>query len=237
MIVQSTIEQFVEGWVICRRVPNTRIHKESAFIHVRFGEHVGGRTDEIFINEAAPETLKQVEQYMNEQQKYWLTVFSEGEPLNLSQHLYRVSETLMVNELIEPLDKITAAAGTEVKLIDDEAEALELNAYFNAAIADPRRIKDTDIEDYAVYVNGQPAGNGRISFNPAEGVACMDNIYVDAAYRGNGLGKVLCSTLLHRAQPLSKRCILASSDMGYPLYKKLGFEPICNMHVYEQAGS
>lgn len=53
----------------------------------------------------------------------------------------------------------------------------------------------------------------------------MLNIFVDAAYRHQGIASRLMELLISDAKSMQLDCIgLKASEDGYPLYKKLGFE-------------
>ncbi|UHA72745.1 GNAT family N-acetyltransferase [Paenibacillus sp. 481] len=228
---QRLIEHFVNGWVLCRTVPNTTVDKQALFTHVHFGENIGGRTDEFFVNNYSETSLNRIKQHVNTPTDYWLSVFSEQGAKPILGYKYKVSEFLMTHHLQKGLIPSTNhSPEIDVRAIKEEHETVELDKQ----IADPRRLRDPAIAYYAIYVNNEFAGNGRVSFQLDTGVSCLDNIYIHSTYRGQGLGHQLCAALLQKAAEKSDMCILASSQMGHSLYTKLGFETVCNIHVYEK---
>ena len=55
--------------------------------------------------------------------------------------------------------------------------------------------------------------------------AWLAHLIVHTEYRNQGLGKMLTNALLDRADPkIFKTIYLDATDMGYPVYKKVGFE-------------
>ena len=79
-------------------------------------------------------------------------------------------------------------------------------------------------------VDGQKlAGFGMLfHFND---VAWLGWIVVDKKYRGNGIGKSISEHLVKEGKKLgADKLILTATEMGYPIYQKLGFETTSYYH-------
>ncbi|MFA1819545.1 GNAT family N-acetyltransferase [Virgibacillus oceani] len=63
----------------------------------------------------------------------------------------------------------------------------------------------------------------------------MDRIHTDENYRGFGLAANLCSFKLAMSKNYGViKNILGSSEMGFHLYKKLGYETVIPMYVFSK---
>lgn len=89
---------------------------------------------------------------------------------------------------------------------------------------------------YLATLDGQPVGTSRLFLGG--GVAGIYNVATIPQARGQGIGAALTLLPLHQARSMGYRAgILQSSEMGFRLYQRLGFEKLCNMdHFYWTAG-
>jgi GNAT superfamily N-acetyltransferase len=87
-------------------------------------------------------------------------------------------------------------------------------------------------EGFIALSGDEPAGTGMILFH--HGVAWLGAIIVDEKYRNKGLGTTITKHLIERSENLgAESVILIASEIGYPLYAKLGFETELNYLVYK----
>ena len=93
------------------------------------------------------------------------------------------------------------------------------------------------LRHYLGYVDGRPVATSTLYL--AAGVAGIYNIATVPAARGQGVGSAMTLLPLHEAREMGYRAgILQSSEMGYPVYKRLGFAEVCRMdHFYWQAAN
>jgi len=90
---------------------------------------------------------------------------------------------------------------------------------------------DTPVRYYAGYWNGQIVATSTVFMG--SGVAGLYNDSTLPAARGQGLGAALTlAPLRWAAQQGVRAAILQSSFMGYGLYRRLGFEKLCDMTYY-----
>lgn len=89
--------------------------------------------------------------------------------------------------------------------------------------------------NYQVYltVDGQPASTGQ--FYLQDGLVILDDIATSPDFRKRGLAKKMLHHLLNTAKQMGyhQAALIATPD-GYPVYQKLGFQPIkLYFDVYE----
>jgi ribosomal protein S18 acetylase RimI-like enzyme len=54
------------------------------------------------------------------------------------------------------------------------------------------------------------------------------------AARGRGIGRAVTLAAMKHARDLgAKRAVLQSSEMGYPVYRAIGFEDVCALRLYD----
>jgi GNAT superfamily N-acetyltransferase len=92
------------------------------------------------------------------------------------------------------------------------------------------------IRHYVGYWHGQPVVTSTLFL--AAGVAGIYNVATLPNARGQGFGAALTTTPLHEARDLGYRAgVLQSSEQGYHVYQRLGFQHLCQMeHFYWGAG-
>jgi ribosomal protein S18 acetylase RimI-like enzyme len=89
---------------------------------------------------------------------------------------------------------------------------------------------------YLATLDGQPVGTSRLFLG--SGVAGIYNVATLPQARGQGIGGALTLMPLHQARSMGYRAgVLQSSEMGFRLYQRLGFEKLCNIdHYFWTAG-
>jgi len=84
---------------------------------------------------------------------------------------------------------------------------------------------------YIGFYEGRPAASGKL-YRGAK-TAGIYFIGTLPEFRRLGISKKMMGTLLSAAGALGYgRAILQASDMGYPVYRKLGFEEICRIRIF-----
>lgn len=91
------------------------------------------------------------------------------------------------------------------------------------------------IRCYLGYLNGKPVASSTLFLGA--GVAGIYNVATLAEARGQGVGSAMTLAPLYEARDMGYRVgVLQSSDMGYGVYQRLGFQKLCQMdHFYWQA--
>ena len=85
---------------------------------------------------------------------------------------------------------------------------------------------------YLALLNGQPVGTSQLFLSA--GVAGIYNVTVLPEARGRGVGAAVTLAALREARQRGYRIsILQSSRLGYPVYRRLGFQDYGKLHTYE----
>lgn len=89
-----------------------------------------------------------------------------------------------------------------------------------------------DMRHYLGYFDGKPVTASTMFL--AEGVAGIYAVATRAEFRGKGLGALITLTPLLEAREKGYRAgILQASDMGYPVYKRLGFQDVFRYGAFQ----
>jgi ribosomal protein S18 acetylase RimI-like enzyme len=88
------------------------------------------------------------------------------------------------------------------------------------------------LRNYLGYWNGKPVATASVFFGA--GVAGIYSVCTLPEARGKGIGAAVTLRALHKAREMGYRIgVLQSSEMGYNVYKKLGFRHLCQIeHFY-----
>jgi ribosomal protein S18 acetylase RimI-like enzyme len=170
---------------------------------------------------------------------------ADWEPV-LSKHGFGFSNHTpgMAVDLHELNDAIQAANGFEIRSVDD-GESLRawakvfVNGYGLPSAWESVTFDlwmqlgfDFPIRNYLGYLNGKPVSTSTVFYGGgAAGVYCVATL---PEARGQGLGAAISLQPLLEAREMGYRIgVLQSSDMGFNVYKKLGFRHLCQIeHFY-----
>jgi len=82
----------------------------------------------------------------------------------------------------------------------------------------------------------QPVASG--SLTDAGGIASIDAIATSPEFRGRGLGYAITVALLELARERGYSiAVLEASDMGFPIYERIGFSTFCEYLIYSYSPS
>jgi GNAT superfamily N-acetyltransferase len=85
--------------------------------------------------------------------------------------------------------------------------------------------------DYIGYLHGEPVATASIMYG--DGVAGLYNVATLPEARGKGIEAMISYVPFNDAEKNGYRYgILHASSMGYPVYKRLGFQDICKLIRY-----
>jgi GNAT superfamily N-acetyltransferase len=87
------------------------------------------------------------------------------------------------------------------------------------------------VQTYLGRINGESVGVSGVAY--AAGVAGVYNVGTLEAYRGKGIGRALTLAPLLDARERGYRVgVLHASEMGLPVYRRLGFQQYCQIQHY-----
>jgi len=91
--------------------------------------------------------------------------------------------------------------------------------------------KSAEISFYTALLDGQPVGTTALFIHRnVPGIYCVSTI---REFRGRGIGAAITSKPLIEARDRGyKTGTLQASSMGYPVYKRLGFQDVCSLRVF-----
>jgi GNAT superfamily N-acetyltransferase len=95
---------------------------------------------------------------------------------------------------------------------------------------------DVPWRHFLAVLDGRPVATS--SLFVAAGVGGVYFVFTAPEHRGQGIGAAVTLAALHEAMSLGcEKAVLGSSEMGYPVYRRLGFVERCRIGVYEWAPS
>jgi GNAT superfamily N-acetyltransferase len=163
----------------------------------------------------------------------------------LSRHGFRLSDdtpgmAVDLQALHEPTETVD---GLEVRVVADE-ETLRMWAHvftvgyglppdWEASVYDLQLQMGLEfpIRNYLGYLNGEPVATSSIFFGG--GAVGIYSVSTLPEARGKGIGAALTLRPLQNAREMGYRiAVLQSSEMGYNIYRKLGFRHLCQIEYF-----
>ena len=151
----------------------------------------------------------------------------------------------MVLRLDRMRDEPPDLAGLEVREVVDETDfggwadvqrdtwglSAESDAAWRSAHLRLGFGRELPLRNYLAELDGKPVGGAAVFF--AEGVAGIYNVAVIPEARGKGIGREVTLAALRDARELGfSLSTLGSSDLGLPVYLRIGYEEVCRIRVY-----
>ena len=231
--LNRAIDLFVRGEFYCSPQPTTQLHDYDSIKHLAFGTTVGGRTDEFFVYNSNPAHVIEIIDKQDTNENHWLTVLSDEKPYCYDAEGYTIKST----EYLMMLNLDNWSIETEnkmIKRVKTQEEARRINHLFDKAAIDLDKLDDPNLHFYVGEENGHPASYGRYLLLDKT-VCFLSHVFTSKTHRGKGIAKALCQRMLIDAtQEGAVKSVLAASQMGHPLYLKLGYRDITKMWVLEK---
>lgn len=231
--LRKAIDFFIQGEFYCSRQPASQLHDYGSIKHLALHTNVDGRTDEFFVYNSNPAHVIELINKQDTKEDYWLTVFSDEKPYSYDAEGYIIKNTeflMMLN-----LDSWVYETDNKIiKRVKTEEEARRINHFFDRSVIDLKKLDDPNLHFYVGEENGGPASFG-LYLLLDKTVCFLSDIFTSKIHRGKGLAKALCRKMLIDAKHEGAvKSVLASSQMGHPLYLKLGYQDVTKMWVLKK---
>jgi len=166
----------------------------------------------------------------------------------LSQHGFRLSDDTpgMVMDLQTLTEPPQTVDGLEVRVVADEESLRAWAHVFTLGYSLPSDWETAvyelalrlglgfPIRNYLGYRNGEPVATSCLFFGA--GVVGVYSVSTLPQARGKGIGAAVTRQPLQKARELGYRIgVLQSSETGYSVYKKLGFEHLCQIEYFHRS--
>lgn len=168
---------------------------------------------------------------------YAIVVESDVAPLVEERLLERGWE--MVEEepamLLSPIPELpTPPSDLEIQIVTTQREFDD----FMGMLPELRRwvpsleaALDPDVALFVGYVDGRPVAAGRLAC--IEGVGEITSIETLEDFRRRGIGTAMTwATIAEARQRGCMAITLTATELGYPVYLRMGFRPICSYRTY-----
>lgn len=230
--LKKAVDFFVRGEYYCSRQPASQIHDYDSIKHLAFGTNVDGRTDEFIVYNSNPAHVIDTINKLDIKKDYWLTLFSDEEPYSYGAEGYTIKSTEFL--MILNLDSWSFETDNKIiKCVQTEEEARRINHFFNKAAIDLKKLNDPNLHFYVGEENGHPASHG--SYALLDKTVFLNDVFTSKMHRGKGMAKALSRKMLMDAkQEGAVQSVLVSSQIGHPLYLKLGYRDVSKMWVFER---
>jgi len=169
---------------------------------------------------------------------------SDWEPA-LSKHGFGFSDgtpgmAVELQALKEPTETVPSL---EVRVVADKESLQDWVKIFVSGYGFPSDWKDTvynlwlalgigfPMRNYLAYLDGQPVSTSTVFYGGGvAGIYCMATL---PEARGKGIGTAVALKPLHNARELGYAIsVLQSSEMGFSVYKRLGFRHLCQIENF-----
>jgi GNAT superfamily N-acetyltransferase len=116
-----------------------------------------------------------------------------------------------------------------------DAEAFGFPLEVGRLMFNERLLTATEVELYVGYVDRMPVAISALI--AAQRVAGVANIATLSSHRGRGIGEAMTAHVIKRGREFG--CIMASlqaSEMGKPVYERMGFRTVCEYRTFHRPG-
>jgi ribosomal protein S18 acetylase RimI-like enzyme len=169
---------------------------------------------------------------------------SDWEP-SLSRHGFGYSNDTpgMAIDLLEMNETMQRADGLEIRIAGDAESMRSWAKVFTKGYSLPPSWEaiafdvwmqlglDLPMRNYLGYLNGKPVSTSSVFYGGGvAGIYCVSTL---PEARGKGIGAAITLKPLQEARDLGYRVgVLQSSEMGFNVYKKLGFRHLCQIENF-----
>jgi GNAT superfamily N-acetyltransferase len=251
-LMEAIEESWYKAWRMLTSTPWGKIQEDRYMKKVYTGLIDGvlvTRIDDDLVDEKIEEAKNF---YSNLGHRWTWPIYSSTRPLNLGNSLERhgfrrVEEKhpLMAMNLEELKEDFPLPKGLEIRKVVGETTLPIWSRVFLVGHGLERLLEpgsrifqavgvrdDHPATKYLGFYNKMPVASTQIFYGRR--VARLNFVSTMPEARGKGVGTAISwFSLLSARNRGYKVAVLTSTDMGYPIYRKLGFEDICNFDYYQ----
>ena len=232
---QAVADTFIRAYAYLQSsVPGTTLTALGDLMCLRFGRAFDGVTAEYFAIELDPDHVVQAIRQAEGGAAHWLTVFTDFPEETQAAYLDRGYETdeaqFLMGRRLEGIQLSRSSLPVHRAARLGEIEAINQARGFRVIY--PGFLADRLVEVYYTGAPDNPAAWGS-ALLVDETTVYLANMYTVPAFRRQGFGSALLSTILvDAAEGGAERCILVSSNTGHRLYQKHAFVDLWNVEVF-----
>lgn len=238
--IDDLIRLYIRNWTYCweQSERRTTIGHYGQTNPVDYGFIMGGRRYEFFIwgKYIKKDILNTLQQY---KEPFYISYFSDNPiPEAIIKDYYFIAiDYLMTANLADlhigkPTSNLIHRIRTERKAHDVNLKLFYISKSERLKMIKPDRLADPHLRFHYLETNdGAIAASG--SYSLIDELVLLDNIYTKPKYRRNGFAEILCRKMLFDAKKEgAKQSIIASSEQGRSLYKRLGYKDVQKIYIY-----
>lgn len=147
-----------------------------------------------------------------------------------------LTDLARANRTVDGLEIRTVASMTDLQHhIAILVEAFGIPAALAEGLFAARILSLLDVELYVGYVDGKPVATSALAASTR--VAGVYNVATVAAQRGRGIGEAMTAHAVRRGA--SSGCVISSlqaTEMGRPVYERMGFTLMCPYRTFHRPG-
>ena len=189
--------------------------------------------------------------FKDKKKPLFLTTGPSSKPENLKEHLEKngihhvQTQRGMALDLETYDEKFELPNNLVLKKVEDETDlknwlkiytigfdySSSLGDFIYNQYGDKLINKKDDMTHYIAYLNGKPVSTSTLFIT--DNIAGLYNIITIPEGRNNGLGKIMTKVPLEEGKKQGcKIAILQATELGVPLYSKLGFNEVCTFDLF-----
>jgi GNAT superfamily N-acetyltransferase len=135
------------------------------------------------------------------------------------------------NETVADISEVTDADILD-EVVDITATVFGIPPEFVRQMTTSSMLNDEEVRMFVGRVDGVPVACGRLI--KTDDVAGVFDIAVDEEFRRQGIGEAITWAVLRAGRDAGCQIgALESTEMGYPLYQRMGFETVVDYHRFE----
>jgi GNAT superfamily N-acetyltransferase len=249
-LMEGIEESWYEVWKMLTSTPWGKVEEDEHMKRVYTG-FIDGVLVTRLEEDRVDEKIEKAKCFFSNLSRRWTwPIYTSTRPLNLGGYLERhglrrVEEKhpLMATNL-DVLEDVPVPDGLEIRKVVDKATLPVWSRVFlvghgleRLLESGSRTFQSVGVEDgqpvakYLGFYNGVPVASSQVFYGKR--VARLNFVSTMPEARGKGIGSAISRASLLSARDLGyKVAVLTATEMGYPIYRRLGFDEIGNWDYY-----